>query len=259
MWRKPMSREQFDNNFIQSIKCWGLLSQVNKQNLCLITACESEKHIPGVLNNFHQSLTNDFATSLLCMPYQLGKRNDCAWIAWAPWNDTTNAEVSCCGSKMLRTATLNVLSFSCHLSLNVYNRAERSQTHRWLIFKKKCFFKTLILLTFWINSVFCEHGSIKALCSISSCERCFQWRCRCLGNTGDLLLLSVVSCGFMKTVPHCNLQGKFLRAGHHVGKIWPLLLAIPLVLEQATLVWGCGSLLTLLAGGTWSQLSLWGP
>lgn len=220
MWRKPMSREQFDNNFIQSIKCWGLLSQVNKQNLCLITACESEKHIPGVLNNFHQSLTNDFATSLLCMPYQLGKRNDCAWIAWAPWNDTTNAEVSCCGSKMLRTATLHVLSFSCHLSLNVYNRAERSQTHRWLILKKKCFFKTLILLTFWINSVFCEHGSIKALCSISSCERCFQWRCRCLGNTGDLLLLSVVSCGFMKTVPHCRensweLDTMWERYGHY--------------------------------------------
>lgn len=143
MWRKPMSREQFDNNFIQSIKCWGLLSQVNKQNLCLITACESEKHTPGVLNNFHQSLTNDFATSLLCMLYQLGKRNDCAWIAWAPWNDTTNAEVSCCGSKMLRTTTLHVLSFSCHLSLMCII-GQKGHRHIMLMahILKKCFFKT---------------------------------------------------------------------------------------------------------------------
>lgn len=57
--------------------------------------------------------------------------------------------------------------------------------------------------------------------------------------------MSVISCSFIETVLHCELQGGFLRAGLHVGKIWPLLTAIPPVLEQA--VWGYGSL--LLAGG----------
>lgn len=61
--------------------------------------------------------------------------------------------------------------------------------------------------------------------------------------------------------PCCTakLRGGFLRAGRHVGKIWPLLPAAPPVLEQATSAWGCGSLLTLLAGGAWSRLSLSGP
>lgn len=61
--------------------------------------------------------------------------------------------------------------------------------------------------------------------------------------------MRVVSYGSMETVLHCELQGGFLRAGHHVGQIWPLLPAIPPVLEQATSAWGRGSLLTLLAGG----------
>lgn len=44
--------------------------------------------------------------------------------------------------------------------------------------------------------------------------------------------MCAVSCSCMETVLHCKLQGGFLRAGHHVGKIWPLLPAIPPVLEQ---------------------------
>lgn len=80
-----------------------------------------------------------------------------------------------------------------------------------------------------------------------------------LGSCCAICDMRVVSCGCVETVQCCKLQGGFLRAGHHVGEIWPLLPAIPPVLELATSVWGCGSLLTLLAGGAWSQLSLSGP
>ena len=84
------------------------------------------------------------------------------------------------------------------------------------------------------------------------------------------LLVMSVSCCAERDVcrfprlewrPRCTarLRGGFLRAGRHVGKIWPLLPAAPPVLEQATSAWGCGSLLTLLAGGAWSRLSLSGP
>lgn len=61
--------------------------------------------------------------------------------------------------------------------------------------------------------------------------------------------MCVLTCGCVEAVLHCELQGGFLRAGHHVGKIWPLLPAIPPVLEQATSACGLRVLVNII--GRW--------